>query len=48
VAIFAGTIADELAGVADLHAITPPGTPLADALSHADRFLAVAVARVFG
>jgi hypothetical protein len=30
-----------------LHAITPPGTPLAEALAHAPRNLAASVTRAF-
>jgi hypothetical protein len=46
--LFAGqvTVGGDRPGL-HLHAITPPGTPLAEALAHAPRNLAASVTRAF-
>lgn len=45
--VFAGAIADDVETMGDVHAITPPGTPLPEALAQTERHLAAAIARVF-
>ena len=46
VTVLAGAVGDDVDPEDDVHAITPPGTALAEALAHADRFLAAAITRV--
>jgi glycerate kinase len=46
--VFAGAVTAEAVPGLALHAITPPGVPLAEALRTAPAFLAAAVARTFG